>query len=87
MEWLKSQGLLKRAENMFVKIDFLYEAYTKWCEALEEEPVDQTRFTKRLKQLSYPVVKKQRYSYLKNYTFDKEQAISQMISKSTETSK
>jgi phage/plasmid-associated DNA primase len=90
MEWLKSQGLLKKAENMLIKIEALYEAYSRWCEALEEESVDQTRFTKRLKQLGYSVVKRQRYSYLKNYIFDKEfalQAISQMIGESTEASK
>jgi phage/plasmid-associated DNA primase len=80
MEWIKSSGLLKKSENVSTKIENLYEVYVNWCEAVGEEPVSQSQFTKRLKQLGYTIVKKHGYSHIKNYTLDKEQAL-EMVNK------
>jgi phage/plasmid-associated DNA primase len=80
MEWMKSSSLLRKSENVSTKIENLYEVYVNWCEVVGEEPVSQSQFTKRLKQLGYAIVKKHGYSYIKSYALGKEQAL-EMINK------
>lgn len=74
IQWA-SGSVLKSSKNVLVRVEDVYEVYVKWCEAVGEEPVAQSQFTKRLRQLGYPIVKRASVTHLKNYTFDKEHAL------------
>jgi putative DNA primase/helicase len=74
IQWA-SGSVLKSSKNVLVRVEDVYEVYVKWCEAVGEEPVAQSQFTKRLRQLGYPIVKRASVTHLKNYAFDKEHAL------------
>jgi putative DNA primase/helicase len=72
MEWLKSGGALIETPTGRVRVDELYEYYVKYCDYIDVEPVEQRRFTMRLKQLGYTIKKPQNYSTLYGYSLNGE---------------
>ena len=72
MEWLKSSGALVENPAGRVKVDNLYEHYVKYCDYIDVDPVEQRRFTMRLKELGYTTKKPKHYSTLRGYSLNGE---------------
>ena len=72
MEWLKSSGALVENPAGRVTVDDLYEHYVKYCDYVDVEPVEQRRFTMRLKELGYTIKKPKHCSTLCGYSLNGE---------------
>jgi len=74
MSWAIQSGALVRSEQGKAWVSDLYEVYVKYCEYTDRDAKSQAVFTKRLRELKYPVKKSGNYTYLSGYALDREKA-------------
>ncbi|NAZ13509.1 MAG: hypothetical protein GU359_05085 [Desulfurococcales archaeon] len=78
MRWLETGGALIKDPSGRIKIDKLYEYYSRYCDIFDRDPVAQNVFTMRLKQYRYEIKRPHNVSTLYGFRLD-EKRLEEML--------